>query len=207
METPLDAANHAPHLSDVVAEQVYKDLGLAPATILWAGQPSLKWVYWCRTSMLAILALFLLFGTVYSLFTTTLVTFWWVILLIVVLFVDASAVLILLGIIALTRRNQGSYYAFDNAHLYLYSTFQHQIKTYPLAELPDFIARHHIDGTTTLRGSFRWSKTTDGQAYKTPVLYCLSNGQAVLDLLRTIQNAAKKAAIQEQATPSWLPRD
>ncbi|MGH1334538.1 MAG: hypothetical protein ACRBFS_00310 [Aureispira sp.] len=208
MLTPLDDADRSLYLSDVVAEQLYKDLGLSPAAILWAGQPNLKWVYWWRTSILAGLALFTLLGTICSLFTVSLPTFWWVILLIIVLLVDALAVLILLGAIALTKRNQGSYYAFDQEHLYLYSTFQHKGQKYPLAELPDFIARRHADGTITLRGNFRWSKTTDGQSYKTPVLYCLSNGQGVLDLLRSVQNAAKKARLeQEQATPSWLPRD
>lgn len=196
----------SPHLSDTVALQVYKDF--APSKkILWAGRPKLRGAYWVRMGAFCFFAILAILLNSYLLYTSQASTFWWIAIFVISCFVNLFAVLVFWGVIVLTRRNQNSYYAFDKDTLYLYNQFQDRFHYYPLAVLPDFVTHPHKDGTSTLRCSFRRGISATGKTYKTPVLYCLPNGKAVLDILRQVQEKAKLEAIKEQTTPSWLPQD
>lgn len=206
MNTPLDDAPRTPLLSDAIATQFYREHLPSSLPILWAGRPALGRVYYARMGVLVLLAVLVISGSLYGLavgigngFLRVLITVGSVGLILWML-------LMILGVIALTKSNRSSYYAFDAQSLYLYSEFRNQMRMYPLAALPDFI-RDNSSEPMTLRCSFRKSKTEKGQVYKTPVLYQVPNGLAVLELLRQVQNEAKKQALVDVVTPSWLPRD
>lgn len=207
MTTPLDDNNNPSPLSDAVAWQFYQDFAPSAAALLWAGRPVLRRAYWVRMGVL-------MFFTVS---TSGLVLYGWQAVssstlinsLVTVLSISIFLwnIVMIMGGIRLTRKIQCSYYAFDEEHLYTYNKVEDKMQTFSLAALPDFVAQPHKDGTTTLRGKTRFSKHSTGKTYKTPVLYCLPNGKAVLEHLHPIQQQAQLRAAQKAATPSWLPQD
>lgn len=204
--TPLDENNTPSPLSDAVAWQFYQEFTPVP-TLLWAGRPLLNRAYWVRITLLLLLAVGLMVGSLYGWSQAVVSGLLEGLLLVAVVFINGWGMLMILGLRAFTKKLQSSYYAFDEQQLYVYSSFINQMETYSLATLPDFTLQPHTGGTTTLRTTNRFHQNSTGNSYKTPVLYCLHNGKAVLDYLQTIQAQAKETAAQTAATPSWLPRD
>jgi phosphoglycerol transferase MdoB-like AlkP superfamily enzyme len=207
MSNSLDEHLQQTALSDVVAEQFFKDYGTSSQPMQWAGRPQLGWTWWLQMGILVLVALGIIGLALYVMVGVEWagVTRWLRYALAVVALL--LMLLVIIGVVVLSRSNLNSFYAFDTQHLYWYNRYRNRSYTYPLAILPDFVADdQRADGTTTLRCSFR--KTTyKERSYKTPVLYCLVNGRAVLDLLKATQNAAKLQALEETATPAWLPLD
>ena len=207
MTTPLDENNNPSPLSDAVAWQFYQEFAPSSAALLWAGRPVLRRAYWVRMGMLLLLVVLVSGWVLYgwqAVSSSTLINSLVPVLSIGILLWN---LLLIMGGIRLTRKIQCSYYAFDEEHLYTYNAIEDRMASYPLAGLPDYEQQPHKDGTTTLRAKSRFKKISTNKFYKTPVLYCLLNGKAVLEYFEQTQAQARLQADQDLATPSWLPQD